>query len=74
MSKWRFDNTGFSVLADTRDRDIMLQPFDRDGKLLCAACMKPISHGQFFVEVRQRDDVDQDSRLAVHVGCLGNLT
>jgi hypothetical protein len=53
---------------------IRQQPFDGEGNLLCLVCMKPISHGQYFIEVRQRDDVDQDSRLAVHVGCLGNLT
>lgn len=40
------------------------------GWLLCVGCHQPIKAGEFWLEVRQRDDVDADTRLAVHPGCL----
>jgi hypothetical protein len=47
-----------------------MQPFDSDGRLLCFGCHQPIEAKQFWLEIRQRDDVDADARLAVHPGCL----
>jgi hypothetical protein len=49
----------------------MLQPFDRDGKLLCAACMRPIA--RFYLVVREHDPIDADAQLAVHADCLSVL-
>jgi len=47
-----------------------LQRFDEDGRMLCIGCGQPILHRQMWLEVRQHDDVDADTRLAVHHGCL----
>jgi hypothetical protein len=49
------------------------QPFDGNGRLLCLGCDEPIQHGQFYLEVRQRDDLDSDPKLAVHVNCLTKI-
>lgn len=37
------------------------QPFDGNGHLLCLGCVQPIQHGDFYIEVRQRGEVDGDS-------------
>jgi hypothetical protein len=47
-----------------------MQPFGPKGELLCLGCHRPIKAEDFWLEVRQRDDVDADARLAVHPGCL----
>lgn len=41
-----------------------------DYHLLCMGCEHPIEHGQFFVEVRAYHQQDDDTKIAVHVGCL----
>lgn len=46
-----------------------VQQHDEDGLMLCASCKNPILHGQFFVVVRQYNQEDVNSELAVHVGC-----
>jgi len=46
------------------------QPFDINGDFLCVGCNGAIGHEQFYVEIRQRDLIDSDTRLAVHIGCL----
>lgn len=46
------------------------QPFDADGRLLCLSCRKHIEHEDLYVEIRQRDIYDEDSRLAIHTRCF----
>lgn len=54
----------------------MNQPFDDQGNLLCPVCNDIIGPDDFYLEVRQRnpDQVDEDAKLAVHVGCSGQLS
>jgi hypothetical protein len=40
----------------------------------CIGCGQPIEAGEFWLEVRRREDVDADARLAVHPRCLSELT
>jgi hypothetical protein len=60
-------------MAEFEAAALQLQPFSSNGDLICFPCGLPIKHADFWVEVRQRDDVDSDLRLAVHVRCLEKL-
>jgi len=53
--------------------NMLQQPFDVDGRLLCLACGKNIEHGDFCVEIVQHCQDDVDSKLLVHLGCIGEL-
>ena len=46
------------------------QPFSPDGDLLCLDCLQPIGHGQFYLVLHERHDIDTDAQLAIHLSCL----
>lgn len=50
---------------------LMDQPFDGQGRLLCASCSGLIDH--FYVLVNEHDGGDYDPQVAVHVGCQHQL-
>lgn len=41
------------------------------GVNFCAVCGQVIVEGDLYLEVRRRDEVDEDARLLAHVECMG---
>lgn len=51
----------------------VVQQFDGDYNFMCIGCDKTIAHEDLYIEVRQRDFQDADTRLACHLRCLARL-
>jgi hypothetical protein len=46
------------------------QPFDAEYNFLCVRCKQVFEDFDLYIEIRQHDAVDADSRLAVHISCM----
>ncbi len=54
--------------------DIQHQTYDNHGNPLCTQCANPISHGDKYIEIRQRINYSDraDDHLAAHLMCFHN--